>query len=230
MQLFRAVYAWPLHSPRRSHTLSLNRNGEDHLLSEKRLDLVTQAVSPRHQQHPEGAPRGAGGGGGGGRGSSGTFIGDPNPLWARCASPPLLSAVRGFFFFSPRTGNEHESVGITEDPIAECFGCNSCMSAECIRPVRAYRNRFRGCGPPVPLAKARTSLSLNNTARRLSWKPLPSIIRGSRSAGKVSLEQCNLSIRSNDTGISSKVSMRSLYDSRREHVLKSIYGDPGLIR
>jgi hypothetical protein len=40
---------------RRSHTLSLNRNANDQLLSEKRLNLVTQAISPRHQQHPEGA-------------------------------------------------------------------------------------------------------------------------------------------------------------------------------
>jgi hypothetical protein len=46
---------------RRSRTLSLNRNGEGLLLSEKktksRPNLVTQAIPLRHQQYPEGAPR-----------------------------------------------------------------------------------------------------------------------------------------------------------------------------
>ena len=46
---------------RRSHTLSLNRNGEDHLLSEKRLNLVTRAIPPPAQAAPGGgAPAGRG--------------------------------------------------------------------------------------------------------------------------------------------------------------------------
>jgi hypothetical protein len=65
----------------RSHTLSLNRNGEGHLLSEKGLNSVTQAISPRHQQRPEGAPRGEGRA----RASSGTRRGAPKPaLGALC--------------------------------------------------------------------------------------------------------------------------------------------------
>jgi hypothetical protein len=81
---------------RRSHTLSLNRNGEGHLLSEKRLflvrltDLVRQAISPRDQQHSEGAPRGEGARAREVRDSQGY----PNPLWARCGTTKQLQRAR----------------------------------------------------------------------------------------------------------------------------------------
>jgi hypothetical protein len=73
---------------RGSRTLSLNRNGETHLLSEKRLNLVTPAIPPP-------APAASGGGGaprgeGRARASSGTRRGDPNPPWARCDHSSLL--------------------------------------------------------------------------------------------------------------------------------------------
>jgi hypothetical protein len=51
-----------------------------HLQTANGLFLVTQEISPRHQQHSEGAPRGEGRA----RASSGTRRGHPNPLWARC--------------------------------------------------------------------------------------------------------------------------------------------------
>jgi hypothetical protein len=80
----------------RSHTLSLNRNGESHLLSEKRLNLVTQAISPRHQQHPEGASRGEGRA----RASSGTRTGGFQTRFGRvvrCGGSVLIDFLQPDF-------------------------------------------------------------------------------------------------------------------------------------